>query len=92
MNGVPPSLFEVDVGIRPTIGGYGMDVEMALEFTNPFPDEGMVVWIKQALQFVNDAKEGELVCVDSVIGAHYHKPPPPHRAQLLFLSVATSQF
>lgn len=46
-------------------GKHALTLRVHLEYTSTFPSEGMVVWLKKHLQFINDEKLSQLVLIET---------------------------
>lgn len=63
---VRPSALEYDVEIvEGQSGKFGMSVQITLQYSSSFPQEGMVVWLKKHQQLINDTGTAELTLVET---------------------------
>mmetsp|Transcript_4057 Transcript_4057/g.9617 ORF Transcript_4057/g.9617 Transcript_4057/m.9617 type:complete len:1190 (-) Transcript_4057:72-3641(-) len=65
---MPPSGLSYEAVVEEVLGSgaYGLTLKMTLEYENPFPKEGMVVWLKKHQQVICDDLKSELMLVETV--------------------------
>ena len=60
---VPPASISCALQVEAMEGDYSLAMLMTLEYTNPHPGEGMIIWTKITKQYINDARTAELALV-----------------------------